>query len=151
VGTHVAQVLARAFGSIDALLEASLEQIDDVEEIGPEIARSVFEWFRGSGNRSLIDKLRAAGVRMADEVVEPQGTQPLAGQTIVLTGGLQGLSREEATAAAQAAGARVSSTVSKKTSFVVIGENPGTKAARAEQLGVEAIDEPEFLRRLGRT
>jgi DNA ligase (NAD+) len=151
VGTHVAQVLARAFGSIDALMDASAEQIDDVEEIGPEIARSVHEWFQDPLNRSLIEKLRAAGVRMKDDTPAPTGDQPLAGSTIVITGGLDTLSREEATAAAQAAGARVASSVSKKTSFVVAGENPGTKLAKAEQAGVEIVDEDEFLKRLGRT
>jgi len=80
----------------------------------------------------------------------PRGKQPLAGKTIVLTGGLEGLSRDEAAAAAEAAGARVVSSVSKKTDFVVVGENPGTKAARAEELGVETIDEREFAKRLGR-
>ncbi|HJS25883.1 MAG TPA: NAD-dependent DNA ligase LigA [Actinomycetota bacterium] len=150
VGTHVAQVLANAFGSIDALLEASAQDIDDVEEIGPEIARSVHAWFADRANRRLIEKLRAAGVRMRDERKKPKGKQRLAGKTIVLTGGIESLSREEATAAAEAAGARVASSVSKKTDFVVVGENPGTKAGKAEQLGVETIDEKEFLKRLGR-
>ena len=152
VGTHVAQVLANAFGSIDALLEASEEDVDDVEEIGPEIARSVHAWFADKANRKLIEKLRAAGVRMEDEAPKkPRGRQPLAGKTIVLTGGLEGLSRDEAAAAAEAAGARVASSVSKKTDFVVVGENPGTKAARAEELGIETIDEQAFRKRLGRT
>jgi DNA ligase (NAD+) len=151
VGTHVAQVLANAFGSIDALSAASAEEIDDAEGIGPEIARSVHNWFADPRNGRLIEKLRAAGVRMKDDVVESTAEQTLAGKTIVLTGGLEKLSREEATAAAQAAGARVASSVSKKTDFVVVGENPGTKAARAEELGVETIDEAEFLKRLGRT
>jgi DNA ligase (NAD+) len=152
VGTHVAQVLANAFGSIDALLEASEQDVDDVEEIGPEIARSVHAWFADKANRKLIEKLRAAGVRTEDEAPKkPRGTQPLAGKTIVLTGGLEGLSRDEAAAAAEAAGARVASSVSKKTDFVVVGENPGTKAARAEELGIETIDERAFRKRLGRT
>lgn len=151
VGTHVAQVLARAFGSIDALAAASADDIDDVEEIGPEIARSVHAWFAAKQNRMLIDKLRAAGVRMRDEPKEVVGEQTLAGKSIVLTGGLEALSREEATTTAQAAGARVASSVSRKTDFVVLGDNPGTKAAKAEELGVEIIDEAEFLRRLGRS
>jgi DNA ligase (NAD+) len=88
-------------------------------------------------------------VRTRDAVEEP-GERPLAGTTLVLTGGLVELSRDEATAAAQAAGARVASSVSKKTDFVVAGENAGSKLARAEELGVEVIDEKEFLRRLGR-
>ncbi|MGA9161122.1 MAG: NAD-dependent DNA ligase LigA [Actinomycetota bacterium] len=150
VGTHVAQVLANAFGSIDALMDASADAIDDVEEIGPEIARSVHAWFVDRANRRLIQKLRAAGVRMQDEPEEAAGPQPLAGTSIVLTGGLEGMSREEAIAAAQAAGARVASSVSKKTDFVVVGTDPGSKAAKAEQLGVEMIDEEEFRKRLGR-
>jgi DNA ligase (NAD+) len=149
VGTHVAQVLARAFGSLDAIAAASAQEIDDVPEIGPEIARSVHEWFADRHNRTLLQKLKAAGVRTQDEL-EEQGERPLAGLTLVLTGGMAELSRDEATAAAQAAGARVASSVSKKTDFVVAGENAGSKLARAEELGVEVIDEKEFLRRLGR-
>jgi DNA ligase (NAD+) len=150
VGTHVAQVIANAFVSIDALMEASAQDIDDVEEIGPEIAKSVHDWFADPVNRRLIEKLSAAGVRMRDEVKEPKGRQPLAGKSIVLTGGLESLSREEATEAAQGAGARVASSVSKKTDFVVVGTDPGSKAAKAEELGVETIDEKEFRKRLGR-
>lgn len=150
VGSHVAQVLARAFGSSDKLFEASVDEIDDVEEIGPEIARSVYEWFHDRQNRKLLEKLRKAGVQMADENVKGAGKGPLAGKTIVLTGGLSAMSRDEATQAALVAGARVASSVSKKTDFVVAGDNPGSKAAKAEQLGVEIVDEDGFLRRLGR-
>ncbi len=151
VGTHVAQVLARAFGSVDALAVASEDQIDAVPEIGPEIAATVAEWFREEENLALIEKLRAAGLRLADERTDADdGSKPLEGLSIVLTGGLQMLSREEATERAQAAGARVSSGVSKKTSFVVAGDTPGTKLAKAEGLGIEVIDEAEFLRRVGR-
>jgi DNA ligase (NAD+) len=150
VGEHVAQVLARAFGSIDALAAATEDGIDAVPEIGPEIAATAREWFDEEENLALIEKLRAAGVRMADPVAEDTGPKPLEGATIVLTGGLEALSREEAAAAAQAAGARVSSSVSKKTSFVVAGDSPGSKYDRAVELGVEVVDEPEFLRRIGR-
>ncbi len=149
VGSHVAQVLARAFGSIDALMAASEDAIDAVPEIGPEIAATVREWFDDPENVALIEKLRAAGVRVADE--RPAGgdePKPLEGATIVLTGGLSTMSREEATARAQAAGARVASSVSKKTDFVVAGENPGSKHEKAVQLGLEVIDEAEFARRL---
>ena len=149
VGTHVAQVLARAFGSIDGLSEASAEQIDDVPEIGFEIARSVHEWFQDPENNALLEKLRVAGVRMADERPKRSGRGRLEGKTLVLTGGLDRLSRDEATAAAQAAGARVASTVSKKTDFIVAGANAGSKLAKAEELGVEVIDEDEFMSRLG--
>jgi DNA ligase (NAD+) len=149
VGTHVAQVLARAFGSIDGLSEASAKQIDDVPEIGLEIARSVHEWFQDPENKALLEKLRVAGVRMADERAKRSGRGRLEGKTLVLTGGLERLSRDEATAAAQAAGARVASSVSKKTDFIVAGGNAGSKLAKAEELGVEVIDEDEFMSRLG--
>jgi DNA ligase (NAD+) len=150
VGEHVAQVLARAFGSIDALAAATEDEIDAVPEIGPEIAATVAEWFDEDENLALVEKLRAAGVRMADPVVDDTGPRPLDGQTIVLTGGLDRLSRDEAAAAAQVAGARVASSVSKKTSFVVAGDSPGSKYERAVELGVEVVDEAEFLKRLGR-
>lgn len=149
VGTHVAQVLARAFGSLDAVAMASEDEIDAVPEIGPEIAATVREWFDDEENLALIEKLRTAGVRLAEEREAEEGPRPLAGTTLVLTGGLEQLSREEAVAAAQDAGARVASSVSKKTDFVVAGVSPGTKLARAEALGVEVIDETEFLRRIG--
>jgi DNA ligase (NAD+) len=150
VGAHVAQVLVRAFPSIDLLAAATEEKIDGVEEIGPEIARSAFEWFHDSENLALIEKLRRAGVRMEDEPEPERPEGPLTGSTIVLTGGLGSISRDEATALAEEAGAKVSSSVSKKTAFVVAGENPGSKLAKAEQLGVEVIDEKEFLVRIGR-
>ena len=151
VGSHVAQVLARAFSSIDALAAASQDEVDAIPEIGPEIAATVREWFDEDENRQLIEKLRAAGVRLADErAAEEGGPRPFEGMSIVLTGGLEGLTREEATERAQAAGARISSSVSKKTAFVVAGENPGSKFDKATALGVEIVDEGEFLRRLGR-
>jgi DNA ligase (NAD+) len=150
VGAHVAQVLARAFGSIDAMAAASEDEIDAVPEIGPEIAASVRGWFDEEENIALIEKLRAAGLRLADEPEEAveEGPKPLEGMSVVITGTLPTLSRDEATARAEAAGARVASSVSGKTSFVVLGENPGSKLAKAEALGVETIDEAEFLRRL---
>ena len=148
VGSHVAQVLADAFGSIDALLEASEDQIDAVPQIGPEIAATVREWFDEAENVQLIDKFRAAGLRMAEDRPPHEGPLTLEGLSIVLTGGLEQLSREDATLRAQEAGARVTSSVSKKTSFVVAGESPGSKLAKAEGLGVEVIDEAEFLHRL---
>ncbi len=151
VGSHVAQVLSRAFSSIDALIATTVDQIDDVPEIGPEIAASVREWFDDPENVALIERLRAAGVRLADEPIVEVGQRPLAGMTIVITGTMEGMSREVATALGEEAGARVSSSVSKKTAFVVAGENPGTKLAKAEALGVEVIDEVEFRRRLGAT
>jgi DNA ligase (NAD+) len=151
VGSTVATLLARAFGSIDALAAASEEEIAAVEGVGPVIARSVADWFRDGENRRLLEKLRAAGIRMEDPEPEAPVEGPLSGSTIVLTGGLEALSRDDAAAAAEAVGAKVASSVSKKTDFVVAGENPGSKLAKAEQLGVEVIDEAEFLERLGRS
>jgi DNA ligase (NAD+) len=148
VGTHVAQVLARAFGSIDGLAAASEDEIDAVPEIGPEIAATVAEWFDEDENLALIEKLRTAGVRLADEAVAVDAPKALEGLSVVITGTLPTLSREEATALAQDAGARVASSVSKKTSFVVLGENPGSKFTKAQELGVETIDETAFLARL---
>ncbi|HYT30081.1 MAG TPA: NAD-dependent DNA ligase LigA, partial [Actinomycetota bacterium] len=148
VGGHVAQVLSRAFPSIDGLAAASVEELNAVEGVGPEIAQSVHDWFRDQGNLALIAKLRAAGVRMEDEVSAGPPDGPLSGATIVLTGSLETMSRDEATRRAQEAGAHVASGVSKKTTFVVAGESPGSKHDKALQLGVEVVDEREFLRRL---
>jgi len=148
VGSHIAQVLAGAFGSVDALMAAGVDAIEDVPGIGPEIAASVRGWFDDPENVALIGRLRDAGVRLADETIPEERAQPLLGKTIVLTGGMETLSREEATELAQAAGARVASSVSKKTDFVVAGENAGTKVEKAVALGVEIVDEAEFRRRL---
>ena len=106
------------------------------------------DWFHDRENLKLIAKLRKAGVRMEDEEPEEIPEGPLSRTTIVITGGLGSMSRSEAERAAQDAGARIASSVSKKTDFVVVGENPGSKHDRALQLGVETIDEEEFLRRL---
>jgi DNA ligase (NAD+) len=150
VGSHTAQVLADAFGSIDRLVDASVEELEEVEEIGPIVAQAVHDWFHDRGNRRLLEKLRAAGIRMADPPRKKKAGGPLAEKTIVLTGGLEALSREEATKAAEDGGARVASSVSKKTDFVVAGSDPGSKYDKAVQLGVEIIDESQFLKRLGR-
>jgi DNA ligase (NAD+) len=150
VGGHVAQVLADAFGSIDALEKASVEEFEAVEEIGPIVARAIHDWFRDPANRRLLKKLRKAGVRMKDPAKKRTAKGPLTGKTMVLTGGLESMSREEAVKAAQEAGARVASSVSKKTDFVVAGTDPGTKYDKAQSLSVEIIDEKEFLKRLKR-
>jgi len=150
VGSHVAEVLASAFRSIDALAAASEDDIDAVPEIGPTVAATVRARFDDPENLALIEKLRKAGVRLEDEAPADEGPKPLEGMTIVLTGGLDTLSRDEAVRLAQRAGARVSSSVSKKTDFVVAGENPGSKHDQAVKLGVEIIDERQFQRRLGR-
>jgi len=144
----VAQVLADAFGAIDALMAATAQEIDAVPQIGPEIAASVAEWFSDEENRGLVERLRAAGLRVEDDAVPDAEPKSLEGKTIVLTGSLPTLPRDEATAMAQNAGARVASSVSKKTDFVVAGESAGSKLDKARSLSVEIIDESEFLRRV---
>jgi DNA ligase (NAD+) len=148
VGGHVAFVLSQAFLSVDRLRAASVEDLVAVPEIGPEIAQSVYSWFHDEGNRRLLSKLRAAGVRVEDPEPEPVPEGPLTGKTIVITGGFESMSRSEAEGAAAEAGAKVASGVSKKTDFVAVGENPGSKYDKAVALGVETIDEQEFLKRL---
>ena len=147
VGSTVAQLLARAFGSVDAIAAATEEEVGAIEGVGPVIATSVVRWFQDPVNRALVEKLRRAGVRMEDPEPEAVPEGPLTGKTIVLTGGLAALSRDEATRVAEQAGAKVTSSVSKNTDFLVAGENPGSKYDRAVQLGVEIVDEEEFLRR----
>jgi DNA ligase (NAD+) len=152
VGAHVAEILAKRYRSIDALAAASLEDLEHAEGVGPEISSAVHEWFHAPENLALVEKLRQAGLRLRDEdPVVPLGEQPLLGKIIVITGTLSGFSRDEATQAAEAAGARVTSSVSKKTSFLVAGVEAGSKLTKAESLGVEVIDEAEFSRRLGRS
>ena len=148
VGSHTAEVLAEAFGSIDRLKEASVEELEAVEEIGPTVAAAVHAWFHDKGNLRLLEKLRRAGVRMADPPKRRKKDGSLSGKTIVLTGGLEAMSRDQATRAAQDAGARIASSVSKSTDFVVAGADPGSKYDKAVSLGVEIIDEREFIRRL---
>jgi DNA ligase (NAD+) len=151
VGNHVAQILAKRYRAMDRLAHASLEDLENAEGVGPEIASAVHDWFHEPENIALVTRLEQAGLRMRDEKVERTAAeQPLIGKTIVITGTLEKFSREEATQAAEAAGARVASSVSKKTSFVLAGSEAGSKLAKAQTLGVEIIDEAEFLRRLGR-
>jgi DNA ligase (NAD+) len=145
VGASTARLLARVFPSLSELRAATPEQLSAIEGIGPVVAASVHDWFADAGHASLVDKLERGGVRP----VADQARGPLAGKTIVLTGEFASLSREEATRRAEAAGAFVAGGVSKRTDFVVAGEQPGaTKMKRAHALGSEIIDEAEFLRRL---
>jgi DNA ligase (NAD+) len=146
VGPTTARLLARAFPGLDALRAASAEALGAVEGIGPTVAQSVAGWFADPTRAALVDKLVRGGVRAEAEA--PRG--PLAGKTIVLTGELRALGRDAAIRRAEAAGAFVAGSVSKRTDFVVAGESPGaTKLTRAQALGTEVIDEAEFLRRLG--
>lgn len=147
VGERGAQVLADGLGSIDAIAAAPTEALVAVSEVGPVLADSIRTWFDEPSNRELIHRLREAGVRMEEaRVPRPAGPLPLSGKTFVLTGTLEGLSREEATERITALGGSVSGSVSRKTTFVVVGAEAGSKLAKARALGVATLDEPEFLR-----
>jgi DNA ligase (NAD+) len=147
VGERGAQVLADHFGSIDAVAAAPLAELEEVREVGPVMAESVRSWFDEPHNRDLVGRLAAAGVRMQGEVKRaPRGPQPLAGKTFVITGTLDTLSREDATARIETLGGKVTGSVSKKTSYLVVGAEPGTKLEKAKALGVETLDEQALLR-----
>jgi DNA ligase (NAD+) len=141
VGWVTAQNLARHFGSIDRIAEAAPEQIQEVDGIGPERAEAIAEWFSDRENMRLIGELRKVGLRLEAGPEERPVEGPLTGSTYVITGTLEGLSRDEARKALEAEGAKVGDSVSKKTTGVIVGESPGSKLAKAEQLGVPVLDE----------
>jgi DNA ligase (NAD+) len=146
VGERGAQVLADHFGSIDEIERASLEQLQQVREIGPVLAASVRSWFDEPANRELIDGFRKAGLKLAGErKVAPAGPQPLAGKTYVITGEVTGMSREDAQARLQALGAKVTGSVSKKTTALIVGAEPGaSKLEKAQALGIPTLDDAAF-------
>ena len=141
VGANVAELLAQEFGSIQALATAPVEKIAEIPGIGPKIAESVHEFFSIPENVAVIERLRQAGVVLEEEKSENELPQTLAGLTFVLTGTLEHFTRDEAGAQLKAMGAKVSGSVSKKTSFVVAGEAAGSKLTKAESLGVPVLDE----------
>ena len=141
VGANVAELLAQEFGSIQALATAPVEKIAEIPGIGPKIAESVHEFFSIPENVAVIERLRQAGVVLEEEKPENELPQTLAGLTFVLTGTLEHFTRDEAGAQLKAMGAKVSGSVSKKTSFVVAGEAAGSKLTKAESLGVPVLDE----------
>jgi DNA ligase (NAD+) len=146
VGERAALLLARAFGSMDRLAAASEQDLQGVPEIGPIVASSVHLWFEEPKNRELIERLRRAGVNLESHTPPPApaAEQRLAGRTFVLTGTLESMTREEATAKIEALGGRVSGSVSRKTTYVVVGAEPGSKLEKARELGVEILDEAAF-------
>ena len=148
VGESGARTLARAFPTLAALRDASVEALDDLDEVGPAMAQAVHGWFHEPKNSALLDKLLAAGV--APQPPAAAGSGPLSGQTVVFTGTLPTLSRDEAKHLAEAAGARIAASISAKTTVVVAGDAAGSKLKKAKELGVEVVDEAEFLRRAGR-
>jgi len=143
VGPTAARALAQQFGSLDRIREASEDELAGAEGVGPTIAAAVTEWFEVDWHSSIVDRWKAAGVRMADDVTD-RPEQTLAGLSIVVTGGLAGFSRDGARAALLERGAKAAGSVSSKTAFVVVGENPGTKYDKAVSLKVPILDEAGF-------
>jgi DNA ligase (NAD+) len=143
VGERTAQLLAAHFGSMDKLAEASEEELTGVTEVGPKVAEGILEFFSESANRKLIERLRAAGVNMKEERAAPKSSK-FAGMTFVFTGTLANRTREEAEALVAAHGGKAGSSVSKKTSYVVVGADPGSKFDKAKTLGVPILDEAQF-------
>nr|WP_194945767.1 NAD-dependent DNA ligase LigA [Mycolicibacterium malmesburyense]CRL67830.1 NAD-dependent DNA ligase [Mycolicibacterium malmesburyense] len=147
VGPTAARALATEYGSLDAVMAASEEELSVVEGVGPTIAAAVTEWFTVEWHRAIVDKWRAAGVRMADER-DASIERTLEGLSIVVTGSLTGFSRDEAKEAIVARGGKAAGSVSKKTAYVVAGDSPGSKYDKAVELGVPILDEDGFARLL---
>ena len=150
VGPTAARALADHFGSMDAIRSASVDELATTEGVGPIIAEAVVEWFTEPWHLEVVDRWAAAGVRMADEPAAPQQTEPqtLNGLTVVVTGTLKGFTRDSARDAILAHGGKAATSVSRKTDYVVVGENAGSKAAKAEELGLPILDEDGFVRLL---
>ena len=148
VGFETARLIAQAFPNIDAIRDASAERLTAIPGIGPKIADSIVVYFQEPKNREVIEKLKKAGVDPHHEVQEEVAAGPLTGLSFVLTGGLDTMTREETTARIVALGGSVSSSVSKKTSFVVVGTEPGSKLQKALALGTRQLNEAEMLKLL---
>lgn len=145
VGEATAKDLARHFGSLDAIMDASLEQLLEVNDVGPTVAQSLRTFFDQPHNREVVEQLRACGVHWDEGAPAERAAQPLAGKTFVLTGTFPTLKREQAKEMLEAAGAKVAGSVSKKTDYVVAGEEAGSKLDKARELGVAVIDEAAML------
>ncbi len=149
IGGQTAQILTEQFGSLNAIMKATQDELQVVEQIGPKVAESVYEFFHNEKNVAVIKELLAAGVK-PEQPKKLKTTGKLAGKTVVVTGSLENFTRQEAEQAVRQAGGKPSSTVSKKTDFVVAGEEPGSKLEKANKLGVKVIDEKQFLKLIGR-
>lgn len=153
VGSEVADLLSQNFIGVEELSKATEEDLTEVEGIGPKIAESIIAWFQDPENRRVIERLRASGVRLEQEALPAaataaSGDAPFAGLTFVVTGTLSAFSRSDAEGRIKGMGGKVTSSVTKKTSYVVVGESPGSKAAKAGQLGIPVLDEEDFVRLL---
>ena len=145
VGERYAKILVKHFRSIDRLAEASVQELDDIHEIGLAVAESVYEWFRDERNINLVERLKAAGVKTETDAAQAAMLdERFTGKTFVLTGKLENYTRDEAAKLIEDRGGRVSSSVSKKTDYVVAGSDAGSKLTKAEGLGVIILDENIF-------
>jgi DNA ligase (NAD+) len=152
VGWVTAQTLARHFGTVDVLMNAVQEELVEADGIGPERAEAIAEWFRDDDNRTLVDELRALGLRFEIGEEDRPVEGPLTGKTYVITGTLESFTREEAAAALEALGAKVGNSVSSKTTGLVVGEEPGkSKLTKAEKVGASQLSEQDLLELLGRS
>ena len=148
VGETTAKTLAHHFGSLDAIMQAKQDELEQAQDVGPVVAQSIAHFFHEPHNRNVIKKLQKAGVHWPDIQRKVVTDLPLAGKTFVITGTLESMSRDEAKDKLELLGAKVSGSVSKKTDFVIVGESPGSKATKAEELGIEILDEKSFLKLL---
>ena len=151
VGEHAAMLLARRFRTMDALMHASEEEIASIPEIGPVIAKSVYEFLHSDYGRQTVRELAKLGVEMTAKQAERETPGPLAGKTLVVTGTLEHYTRDEIEELITRLGGRAASSVSRKTDYVIVGENPGSKYDKARQLGVPILSEQEFRRMIGAT
>jgi DNA ligase (NAD+) len=150
VGERTAELLAEHFGSIDKIAAASVEELQEAREIGPKVAESIFVFFREEHNKHLVERLKTANLSF-EHTVKQRKDGPLAGMTFVLTGSLPGMTREEARAKIETAGGKVATAVSGKTTFVVAGEDAGSKLAKARSLNIKIIGEEELRALLSRS
>ncbi len=149
VGEHVAKVIARGVGSLEKLYDITVDELIAINEVGPGVAESVLEYFSSPENRKLIDEMLQAGLMVTDEVVETQQLEGVAGRSFVFTGTLERMTRPEAEALVEKLGGRAAGSVSKKTDYVVAGEEAGSKLAKARALGLRVLTEDEFLKMVG--
>ena len=150
VGAGVAKALGRRFATLDDLFHAGIGPLREVDDVGEVIARSLVDWHADARNRELLERLRKAGLKFESELYQPAAAPGrLTGKTFVLTGTLPTMTREEATAIIESLGGKVSGSVSRKTDYVLAGEDAGSKLAKAQQLGVPVINEAEFRRLTG--
>ena len=147
IGEEMAEQLAEQFGSIDKLMSASREELMFIPTVGPKIADSIIAFFGQKENRDIIKRLKKAGVRLEAEAVKPEALPP-AGMEFVITGRLEAFSRQEAEAQVKALGGSTGSSVTRKTTYLVAGADPGSKLARAQALGTKQLSEAEFIQLL---